>query len=252
MRRIFAMFLVFVSIAIINISNVEASLLSKMLDRVSTPAVSEADSTQIDRILMSAVKKNDIQLAEKAIKEGANVNCYINKTMPLGVAIVANKNYDMANLLLRNGANVEGFINVKTNVKHLYIFDCDLDFIPFLLDWGVDVNIKGNNNIGLVNRLLLGPSHTKHSAMLKYLISKGVDIDNAPNKHTYIKGNYVVFNGETALMTAARLNDVECAKILLQAGANYKKRDNRGRTALDYAIENNRLEMINLLMDLPK
>lgn len=58
------------------------------------------------------------------------------------------------------------------------------------------------------------------------------------------------FGGKTALMERASSNDIEELKYLLEHGANPRLRDNRGYTALHYAIESEKAspEIVRLLV----
>lgn len=54
-------------------------------------------------------------------------------------------------------------------------------------------------------------------------------------------------NGMTPLMFAARYNQVEVVKILLEKGADVTTKDDKGRTALQYAEISNAREVVSLL-----
>lgn len=211
-------------------------------------------ASQIDKILMAAVKQNDIELAKTAISQGANVNCFVDNNMPLGIA-ASKKNYDMANLLLHNGADPEGWIDVKKNKKHYYIFESDMEMVPFFIDWGVPPNIRGNYNISLLHRVYSSVPSSKHIEVIKYLLEKGTDIDASPSQIVIVQGKYRNFSykkGQTLLMKSAEIGDEEVLRLLLNYGANYKKRDSAGNTALDYAIKSKHTNTIKILMSLPK
>ena len=73
------------------------------------------------------------------------------------------------------------------------------------------------------------------SALL--LINAGADV-NAGDIHNL-----------TALMRSVHY-DSELVKILIKNGADVNARDFHGKTALDYARENNNIEIINILEEL--
>ena len=54
-------------------------------------------------------------------------------------------------------------------------------------------------------------------------------------------------SGRTALMLAARWNNAQVVKALLDAGANTLLRDNEGKSALDYAQENDKLKGTDII-----
>jgi ankyrin repeat protein len=67
------------------------------------------------------------------------------------------------------------------------------------------------------------------------LVIEGIDVDKANEK------------GETALMVAVKENSLEITKMLLKNGANVKKKDKRGMTAL-MKVRNN-VDMVNALIE---
>ncbi len=211
--------------------------------------IDKNSATQIDKALMSAVKSKDLELAKAAIAKGANVNSYVDGNLPLGIA-AAQADYEMANLLLHNGADAEGWFDTSNNQHHYYIFTCELKMIPFFLDWGVSPNIRDDYGLSLIHIILSPNSNgylfTDRQQLLQYLINKGVDI-NAKVKTQCLGYS----KGETALMKAASTGDEQSLRILLNAGANYKLKDDNGCTALDYAIKGNRNNIIKILIALP-
>jgi hypothetical protein len=55
--------------------------------------------------------------------------------------------------------------------------------------------------------------------------------------------------GRTALIAAGMHGDTAMAKFLLQRGADRSHRDQKGKTALDYAREEGQLELVGLLSE---
>ncbi len=82
------------------------------------------------------------------------------------------------------------------------------------------------------------PMHTTEITpeVLKWMINKGFDINNQ---------DYTM--GGTLLMSLVENNILENAKILLKANADKTIKDKNGKTALDYARENNFTDLIELL-----
>jgi ankyrin repeat protein len=60
------------------------------------------------------------------------------------------------------------------------------------------------------------------------------------------------FNGMTPLMYAARYNNVEMIKMLLDKGANPSEKDSKGISALKYAEMSNAKEALQLLNEVKK
>ena len=222
-------------------------------------AVRRNSATKIDKILHQALKKKDYDLARKAIEQGANVNSMFENTFPieyeLGRMAYGNMDTTMADFLISKGADIEGWYDGKS--RHYYAFMySDPKVIQYLLDKGLNVNIKGNNNVSLLMQSVIidtiSREKEKHD-LIQNLVNNGADV-NARSSNNGCGGalnisRYIYRSGDTALHAAAYLYDIEAAKILLYAGANKEIRNKEGKTPLDIAIDRGGTEMIKLLMD---
>lgn len=246
---------VLVTVIIFNISGVSHA--NNIFDSLKTigniigdVAATNSAPSQMDELLIEATKQGNTELAQRALDNGAKINCYIDHTMPLEIAI-KNHNFDMANFLLHHGADPEGYI-INNNDKHYYIFNCQYDMISFLLDWGVKPNIRDNYNQNLINHVIDGNnmiSQEEKLNLINLLIDKGVNINNK-TKAGGLPWSHLAINNSTPLMQAINDGYNDIAYTLINAGADIKLKDGQGRTALDYAIKANNTEMINKLMDL--
>ena len=81
---------------------------------------------------------------------------------------------------------------------------------------------------------------------LNVAISKG-EIDLVKKFIEYGADINETTNGLTPLMYAARYNQVEIIKLLLEKGANLKVKDERGFTALNHAENSKATEAVELL-----
>ena len=52
-------------------------------------------------------------------------------------------------------------------------------------------------------------------------------------------------NGMTALMTSCIMGNLNIVRMIVNMGANLNLVDNNNKTAIDYARENNQLEIVN-------
>lgn len=96
--------------------------------------------------------------------------------------------------------------------------------IGLLVQAGVDVNARDIRGNAPLHEAALGDrgNPTAIRALLKY----GADPD-LPNG-----------TGETPLMIAAGMGELECVQVLLEAGANLRCTNRTGKTAIDYAQGN--------------
>jgi len=119
-----------------------------------------------------------------------------------------------------------------------------LEEVQRLLDAGADVNATGNatsgswwyNQAPAITHAVL----TDHSDVVRLLIAHGADLNMGEKGY-----------GDTALHTAAHLNNVEIVKILLESGADpnpYSKHKD-WETPLHYAAEAGAVEAIQALVD---
>lgn len=242
---------------------VEAGWLGDVLGSVIGSAsggkvIKRNNATQIDKILHQACKNNDYDMAVKAIEQGAKVNSMYNDVLPLSYALgyAGYPKYDtrIAELLVSHGADIEGWYDKDR--KNFFAFNTHhYEAIDFLVNKGLNVNIKGNNNISLLMHVVAmdGFSTAKISRyeLMQKLVNKGADVNVRATGGLGGPLNmvrHIYKDGSCALSAAAQMNDMEAARILLYAGANKNSRNNEGKTPLDIAIEFNHPEMINLLM----
>jgi ankyrin repeat protein len=86
----------------------------------------------------------------------------------------------------------------------------------------------------------------KSPTPLGVAISKG-DIEAAKKFIEYGAGINEKSNGMTPLMIAARYNNVEIIKLLLEKGADWKAKDEKGFNAVKYAELSNAKEALDYL-----
>lgn len=173
--------------------------------------------------LMKAAQQAKIEEMKELIKAGAYVNEVAFRDQPHGGYPVLRYAIDSGclqavQILLEAGANLHDFTES-----------------PIIYD---DFNCKANvRNLSLL-------SHAVNSGapicIIKELLNKGAHIDGAPK----ICGDW------SPLMIAAYRGNIEAVIILLQAGAEVDSINAMDqKTALDYAKEENHVEIIKILQD---
>ncbi len=110
----------------------------------------------------------------------------------------------------------------------------DLARVRELVEAGADVNSVDQHG--------MGPLLTFHPDVIAYLLERGADPDLQTNE-----------SGAPVLLGLAFMNQVECVRLLLDAGADPKAGDSRtGETPLHAAItkaHEDRSEVVRLLLD---
>jgi hypothetical protein len=112
-----------------------------------------------------------------------------------------------------------------------------------------DVDVKGHIDSGDAGGWtgLMEATRTDHVDIVAQLLELGADVNAARRHHLVCNGrpapdsrqpvNGALVSGDTPLMVAARFNSLECAKRLLEAGANPCLRNVNHKTALDFLQE---------------
>ena len=126
--------------------------------------------------------------------------------------------------------------------KSLFVFDTDdestvqegFEFVQYLLDNNLDI--------------------TDMRSFQQNALTFSVRYGNYNVVQHLIKENYFDINslddlGNTALITAVKYEQHDILNLLLDLGADPYITDDEGKTALDYAVENQNESMILLLSD---
>ncbi|GLU35653.1 ankyrin repeat domain-containing protein [Trinickia caryophylli] len=175
-----------------------------------------AHAADVDTIA-KAVKFDDQKSVAKWIKEGLDPNTTDKHGMPLLVLAAREKSDNVAKLLA-GAANVdlEKVDKADETALMLAALNGDTDLVKLLIDKGAEVNKKG-----------WAPLHyaaaNGHDDIVQLLIDHDAYLDTASP------------NGTTPLMMAARGNHITTMKVLLDAGADPRVKNQLGLTALDFA-----------------
>lgn len=146
--------------------------------------------------------------------------------------------YEIVNLLLTNGASPNALIpDLKIPLLLKAASSGDIQLITMLLDHKAKTDIldsKGQNALFYVLMSRKGDN----ADVISTFIACGCDV-NLSNK-----------DDETPLLIACKENLKNCAKILLDHGANVNSLDRLGKnnSCLHYAAENGNLELVKLLV----
>lgn len=96
----------------------------------------------------------------------------------------------------------------------------DEQWLRYLIGKGANVNLRDNRD----STPLQIASAMGWTTGVAILVGSGARIDDATD------------TGETALISAVHLRNVEMVRLLLKAGADPDRKDNSGRSARDYAM----------------
>ena len=198
-----------------------------------------------------ACVRDDLKAVEILIKYGADVNLTIDDYSPILYCVRGSdaSNYDkIIDVLINNGANVS--YKTKNN----------LSVLDFLLSGGSDYNETYVNSQFEVFKKIIEIDNTL--AYKELLRKESIGSGNYLHRAVYFNNDKIVdylinklnfnvdeinLNNETSLMIAAKENNIETVKCLLNNNVNVTLKNNDQKTALDLARDNGNFEIIELL-----
>jgi ankyrin repeat protein len=176
----------------------------------------QAHATDADA-MAKAVKFDDAAKVAKLLKRGMDPNMTDEGGTPLIVLAAREKSDNVAKLLVDNpNTDIEKVDSHDENAMMLAALNGDTGLVKLLIDKGAEVNKKG-----------WAPLHyaaaNGHDDIVQLLVDHSAYIDAASP------------NGTTPLMMAARGDHITTMKVLLDAGADPRVKNQIGMTALDFA-----------------
>lgn len=198
-----------------------------------------------------ACVRDDLKAVEILIKYGADVNLTIDDYSPILYCVRGTdaSNYDkIIDVLIDNGANVS--YKTKNN----------LSVLDFLLSGGSNYNETYVNSQFEVFKKIIEIDNTL--AYKELLRKESIGSGNYLHRAAYFNNDKIVdylvnklnfnvdeinLNNETSLMIAAKENNIETVKCLLNNNVNVTLKNNDQKTALDLARDNGNFEIVELL-----
>ncbi len=223
-------------------------------------------------LLRALINYRRSDIAIKLIDMGADIHVK-DKNGRTPLLLASYDRPDIVKMLIEKGAN----LNVKENnngESPLYIAsDENIEIVRILLEAGADVNIKNKNentplhnacgwnmydiavlliqyraNVNAISSANWRPIHYAaydgSTELIKLLIDSGADVNVVGDMALTNYGNTVIGYNITPLHLAAYFGHTDTVKLLLQRGSDKSKGDSEGKTALDYAVEQGKEEII--------
>jgi ankyrin repeat protein len=214
---------------------------------VNTP---EADGTTA---LHWAVRADDLELAELLIRAGADVKA-INRYGVTAISLACvNGNAAMIERLLKAGIDVnaagpEGETALMTAARTGRI-----EAVKLLLDRGATIDARESWH---GQTALMWAAAQRHPAVVRELIGRGADVNARSNMEKWERQTtaeprekWLPLGSMTPLLFASREGCVECARILVEAGADPNAADPDGVTPAISAIINGHYDVAALLVE---
>jgi hypothetical protein len=152
------------------------------------------------------------------------------------VAALAERHFQLAQVLHRNKSSVEPRGILGTTPLHSAAYYGDLEMVQVLLEYGVDINTKNSFDLTPLDFASYGGRHNEYR-VARLLIEHGAD----PNTRDV--------EGSTPLHRASGHGRIEIVRLLTEHGANVEAKDDKGRTPLDVVSGKEREEIIKLLLE---
>jgi ankyrin repeat protein len=205
--------------------------------------------------LLWASYRDELESARLLIKSGANVNAANDLGATPLWAASQNGSAAMVKLLLGSGANpslalVAGETPLMVAARSGYP-----DIVEQLLSKDANPNAHGARG----QTALMWAVAQKHPDVVKVLLAHGAniqaksdvwnDVEAVPPHGVLAYNKAIPHGGETALMFAARVGDLESAKLLVAAGANVNDADAWGVSATVLAAHSDFRDLAEFLLD---
>lgn len=263
--------------------NGDRATLRSLLDQKADVNAPQSDGATA---IQWAAYRNDLEMADLLIATGANVKIANREgATPLSLASI-NGNAAMIEKLLKAGADPNERGRQGETPLMLAARNGNLEAIKILLDRKADVNVKEKLR---GTTALMWAVEQVHAGAVKLLIEHGADIRAASNPDTRNARNNLANTvterlnsrlgvigqkkiaapqpagedlqppraltqktdggGLTPLVFAAREDCLECAKFLVEAGADVNQRTHYGWTPLLAATQNRHYKLASYLLD---
>ena len=211
-----------------------------------------------------AVRANDLETAELLIRAGASVSAPNRAGATPMLLATVNGNARMIERLIQAGADPRGALTKFGDTAMMMTARTGkTDAVQVLLEHGADVNAK--ETWGGTTALMWAVSE-RHPAVVRLLIEHGADV-NAKSKYVPSASGRG-FEGTspvaakagqgaeefaagllTPLMFAAREDDLESARLLVEAGADLNATGADGKDALGLAAFSGSYDIASMLVD---
>jgi ankyrin repeat protein len=204
--------------------------------------------------LLWAAYWNDDQAVAALLAAGANVNASNRDGFTALSQACTNGNPAMVEKLLKAGADANSFQAEGQSALMTAAKAGNVGAVKALLEHGAEVNAKESWR---GQTALMWASAENHPAVVQVLVEHGADVNAVSSVFDFSgmkpKPGDVPMHfprgGFTALLFAARGGFTECAKILLEHGADIKAADPDGTSALVLAIINGHFDTAAFLLD---
>lgn len=205
--------------------------------------------------LLQSAYENDLAGVEKLLQKGADVNAANDLGATPLWAACQNGSAAMVRLLLNAGANPNAPLLKGETPLMVAARGGFVEVAEQLIARKADLNARGARG----QTALMWAVAQKHPDIVKVLLASGADVNlrtetwtevMAVPPHGYLPYNKTVPHGsDTALLFAARVGDLDSARLLVAKGANVNDADAWGVSATVLAAHSGFTELVEFLLN---
>ncbi len=234
------------------VKNVDREAVRSLLKQGANVNATQADGATA---LHWASYRDDLESADLLIRSGANVNARNDLGATPLWAACQNGSESMVGRLLTAGANPNAALLLGETPVMVAARSGSPAVVELLAAKGANVNARAARG----QTALMWAVAQKHPEVVKVLIANGADIHARSDSrtevmavppHGYLEYNRAIPHGnDTALMFAARVDDLASAKLLVAAGANVNDEDAWGVSAVVLAAHSGFTDVVEFLLE---
>jgi len=234
------------------VKNVDREAVRSLLKQGANVNATQADGATA---LHWASYRDDLESADLLIRSGANVNARNDLGATPLWAACQNGSESMVGRLLTAGANPNAALLLGETPVMVAARSGSPAVVELLAAQGADVNARAARG----QTALMWAVAQKHPEVVKVLLANGADIHARSDSwtevmavppHGYLEYNRAIPHGnDTALMFAARVDDLASAKLLVAAGANVNDEDAWGVSAVVLAAHSGFTDVVKFLLE---
>ena len=234
------------------VKNVDREAVRSLLKQGANVNATQADGATA---LHWASYRDDLESADLLIRSGANVNARNDLGATPLWAACQNGSESMVARLLTAGANPNAALLLGETPVMVAARSGSPAVVELLAAQGANLNARAARG----QTALMWAVAQKHPEVVKVLIANGADIHARSDSwtevmavppHGYLEYNRAIPHGsETALMFAARVDDLASAKLLVAAGANVNDEDAWGVSAVVLAAHSGFTDVVEFLLE---
>ena len=197
-----------------------------------------------------AAHQDDRALVERLLRAGADVGAANDLGVTPLLLACTNGSAPIVETLLAAGADPNATAQGRETPLMVASWTGNAEVVKRLVAAGADVNAKEASR---QQTALMWAASERHVEIVRLLTGSGADLSartavSAANRRPGTRASGAAAAGLTALLFAARVGDVESARILLDAGANVNDTADEGLSALGFATVRGHVPMAVLLL----